>query len=264
MRHPEQMSETKIVYAGDRDIAVKVLDYLRDEPVEIAGLLLPERDSASHDQELLSEYDKTGETVLRGGEFRESEGKQFLREIEPDYIISIHFQYIYPKEVLEIPEHGVVNLHPAYLPYNRGWHTPSWAIWEETLYGATLHFMEEEVDAGDIIARKQVEIRPDDTADSLYNRVKDVEYELFRDTWPELANEEYDRLTQSEEEATAHRKADLEGIREIDPEETMQAKDMIRKLRALTTNRVDEAAYFVEDGTRYRIQVEITPDKEDR
>jgi hypothetical protein len=101
------------------------LDYLRNEPVEIAGLLLPERGSASHDQELLSKYDKTEETVLRGGKFRESEGKQFLREIKPEYIISIHFQYIYPKEILKIPEHGVVNFIPH--------------IWPTTEDGTRLH-----------------------------------------------------------------------------------------------------------------------------
>ena len=75
-----------------------------------------------------------------GREFRERTGIAFLGELELDLILCVHFPYLLPPEVLSIPSKGCLNLHPAYLPWNRGWHTPSWAILEDTPGGATLHW----------------------------------------------------------------------------------------------------------------------------
>ena len=108
--------------------------------------------------------------VLRGAEFRAPSGIERLRAIGADYIVSVHFPYIIPPEVLAIPSIGSLNLHPAFLPYNRGWHTPSWAILEDTPYGATLHWIDEGVDTGDIAISRQLETRVSDTAHTLYQR----------------------------------------------------------------------------------------------
>lgn len=257
------MSPPTIVFAGDRQIAVDILEFLTKEDVTIAALLLPKKNSASHDDDLLDMCGYIDENrILRGGAFREPEGKEVLTTIDPDYILSIHYQYIYPKEILEIPTHGVVNLHPAYLPYNRGWHTPSWAILEETPYGATLHFMEEDIDSGDIIARKQIEIQPDDTADSLYGRVLDAEFELFKQTWADLSDFSYDTTPQSEDRAASHKKDELQKVQEIDLDNSVTAREIIRKLRALTTNKMNEAAYYEVEGEKYRIQVNVVPESE--
>lgn len=252
--------EPSIVYAGDRDIAVRVVRFLLDKNVKPKALFISSRNRASHDSELvnLCSY-LSDEKIFRGSEFRKPKARKILREINLDYILSIHFPYIYPSKILDLPEHGVINLHPAYLPYNRGWHTPTWAIWEETPYGATLHFMNEEVDAGDIIARKKIEIRPEDTADSLYSRVKELEFDLFKETWPSLASFTYNQTPQSEEKSTQHTKEDIQEIQKLDLEKVSR-KDFIRRLRSLTTNKIEEAAYFLKDGRKYRIQVRIVPE----
>lgn len=251
-----------IAFAGDRSIGVRVLEFLAENDVDVSCLIVPPEEEASHDEDLLSILDLDGERVLRGNEFRRASGIRLLESIEPDYIVSVHYQYIFPTEVLDVPTEGVVNLHPAYLPYNRGWHTPTWAIFEETPYGATLHFMAEELDAGEIIARERVEIRPDDTADALYQRALDAEFELFTETWPQLATFGYDAIPQSEQEATSHTKSDLENVQEIELDETITAGALLRKLRALTTNDVEEAAYYEVDGETYHVQVNVVPESE--
>lgn len=253
----------KVVFAGDRDIAVDVLDFLNTTDAMIAGLLLPDSEDASHAEQLRDQCDYLDNSrVLSGKTFREPEGIHLLESISPDYIICVHFKYIVPTEVLELPSQGVLNLHPAYLPYNRGWHTPTWAIWDQTPYGATLHFMEPEVDAGDIVARKREPIRIDDTADELYNRVKRTEFDLFKKTWPLLAEFSYERQPQSQSESTSHERADINDIQQIHLEETVKTGKLLRKLRALTTNDPSEAAVFKHDGEQYRVQVSITPEKE--
>jgi len=200
--------------------------------------------------------------VLEGTTFRKPKGLSVLRGLGPDYIVSVHFPYIIPPEVLEIPRIGVLNLHPAYLPYNRGWHTPSWAIIEGTPYGATLHWVDEGLDTGDIALRREVPILPSDTAHTLYQRVLAAEAELFREAIPLMMSRALPRIPQTGK-ATTHRKEDLASIQHLDLEATAKVGDIVNLLRGLTTNRWDEAAWFEVDGVRYRIRVEIKREGED-
>lgn len=249
-----------IVYAGDRDIAVWVLRFILEQGIRPLALLIPAAEKATHSDELISLCDHLDDSlILRGSVFREPLGLDILRSVAPAYMICVHFPYIMPKAVLQIPKVGVLNLHPAWLPYNRGWHTPSWAILEGTPYGATLHFVSEGLDTGPIIHQKKIDISPEDTADSLYGRVKRLELEVFRETWRFLLSYSLPRKPQELSSGTFHRRQELFSpqVQEIKLNEMVQAGDLINRLRALTTSHVDEAAYFVRDGRRYRIQVRI-------
>jgi methionyl-tRNA formyltransferase len=122
--------------------------------------------------------------------------------------------------------------------------------------------MDNGVDTGDIVAQAELEVRPEDTAHTLYARLLDLEVELFRDAWPLLASGSPPRRAQSLGEGTNHVRAELasDSIRRLDLEAATPVKDTLRTLRALTTNDVEEAAYFEVDGKRYRVQVTIIPD----
>ncbi len=249
----------RIVYAGDRDIALWMLRLLISESVHPVALMLAHEERASHARQLLSLCPHVSpDAVFRGDEFKSETAIKRLAELKPDYIISVHFPYLFPKELLAIPTYGTLNLHPAYLPYNRGWHTPTWALWEGTPLGATLHFVSEEVDAGDIIHQEELEIRPDDTADSLYQRVKRLELKVFKEAWPLIVSGKFKRKPQPLGKGTLHKKADIGKIQLIDFDEKVPVGDLIRRLRALTTNKIEEAAYFEVNGRKYRIQVRIT------
>lgn len=265
--HPAGQTEridvlpVRYAFAGDRDIAVWILDFLLAQSAAPLALLVPDAQRASHAGQLIARCDfLPPERVLRGGEFRTAQGLALLSALDVDYIISIHFPYVYPAEVLQVAREGVLNLHPAYLPYNRGWHTPSWAILEETPIGATLHFMDEGIDTGDIIHQRTLEISPGDTADTLYPRLKAIELEVFREAWPRLATRTAPRTPQLRGAGTAHRRRELyaEAIQRIDLDANMAVGELLRRLRALTTNQVDEAAFYEVDGRRYRVQLRIT------
>lgn len=252
------------VFAGDRDIAVHILEFLIHNGHRPGALLLSGPKRATHAEELIRLCPfLPPERIFRGTTFKSKNGLAVLRKLKPDYITGIHFPYIIPPDVLQIPRIGFLNLHPAFLPWNRGWHTPSWAILDDTPVGATLHFMSEQLDAGDIIARLQVPIKPDDTAHTLYKKLKIAELTLFKDTWPKLLSNQYDRIPQDLAEGTSHKRQDLfrDDIQKIDLNATCTAEDLLRKLRALTTNDPGEAAYFEHDGNRFRVQVNIIKEK---
>lgn len=253
---------TRLVFAGDRQSAVDCLAILLDAGVRPLALMVSASELATHGEVLREMSGLDSDHVLVGRQFRDPASIELLQSLDLDYIIGVHFPYIVPGAVLEIPRIGVLNLHPALLPYNRGWHTPNWAILDETPIGATLHFMDSGVDTGDIVAQVGLEIRPEDTAHTLYGRLTELEVELFRDAWPLLASGSPPRQSQSPDEGTNHVRAELtsESIRRLDLQATAPVEDTLRTLRALTTNDVEEAAYFEMDGRRYRVQITITPE----
>jgi methionyl-tRNA formyltransferase len=251
---------TRFAFAGDRQLSVNCLRFLIDNGERPEALLVSSPARATHADELIALAGLDESRVLVGKGFREPQGIDLLESLDLDYVVGVHFPYIVPDEVLEIPRIGVVNLHPALLPHNRGWHTPSWAILEKTPIGATLHFMDSGVDTGDIVAQSEIDVRPDDTADTLYRRLLDLELELFREAWPLLASGAPPRRPQPATVGTSHDRADLDPVGRLDLEATMPVGDVLRRLRALTTNDIGEAAYFEEGGRRYRVQVTITPD----
>ncbi|HEY6627523.1 MAG TPA: formyltransferase family protein [Acidimicrobiia bacterium] len=252
----------RFAFAGDRQSAVSCLSILLETDAHPEALLVSGPDRATHDEVLREMSGLPSDRVLVGREFREPAGIELLGSLDLDYVIGVHFPYIVPDEVLAIPRIGVLNLHPALLPYNRGWHTPSWAILDGTPIGATLHFMDSGLDTGDIVAQVELEIRPEDTAHTLYSRLLQLEVDLFRQAWPLLASGSPPRQAQSAAGGSSHNRVDLasDSVRRLDLEASVPVKDLLRTLRALTTNDRGEAAYFEVDGRRYTVQVNITPD----
>ena len=248
----------KYIFAGDRDISVEILKFMMEGGYKPSALLVTEKSKASHADKLIKLSGLKPENIFEGKSFTQQDTIAKLRAIEAKYIIGIHFPYIIPQEVLDIPSTGFLNLHPAYLPYNKGWHTPSWAILDETPYGATLHFMSKELDKGDILHQKKIQVNPEDTANSLYQRVKELEIEVFKEAFPTLLNNP--RKVKQTDEGTMHVKKQLAAIQKLHLNEMVTTGDLLKKLKALTTNEVKEAAYFEIDNKKYFIQVVVTPD----
>jgi methionyl-tRNA formyltransferase len=249
----------RVAYAGDRDIGVWVLDHLLARGCVPAALLVSGEKRASHARELEARLPHLAGQVFRGAEFRTPAGLEALGALELDYIVAVHFPYLFPPEVLRLPRMGVLNLHPALLPYNRGWHTASWAILEGTPAGATLHFMNEGVDTGDIVHQREQVVSPADTADTLYQQVKRLELEVFKEGWAMIEAGAVSRTPQALGNGTSHRREELlrDDVRRIDPDAPVPARDLLRRLRALTTNTAAEAAYIEVDGVRYGVRVTL-------
>ena len=257
------MSDLRVGFAGDRDISVLALKFVLEQGVRPLTLLLADQTKATHAGELRELCGYLGQNdILIGPHFRELPGIEKLRALDLDYILGVHFPYLVPVEVLQVSRYGFLNLHPAYLPYNRGWHTPSWAILDGTPAGATLHFMDEGVDTGDIIHQKQVSIDNTDTADTLYVRIKELELQVLQEAWPQLAMCEFNRYLQNPCAGTFHKRADLfqPKVQRIDLDRLTTARHLFDRVRGLTTNQISEAAYFEEGGIRYRIQLRLEKD----
>lgn len=179
-----------------------------------------------------------------------------VQETTPELLVSVGFDHLVPPEILDVPSEGAINLHPSYLPHNRGKSPNVWPLVEGTPAGVTLHYMHAEFDTGDIIAQKQVEATFSDTGKTLHQRLEDAQFELFTDHWPEIESGDIEHTPQDDTAGAYHSTADFIELCELDPEEMVSVKTLLDRLRALTFPPFDNA-YLDIDGERYYIDVEI-------
>ena len=92
--------------------------------------------------------------------------------LAPEFLFSFYYRSMLSKAVLDLPTRGALNMHGSLLPKYRGRVPVNWAIINgETETGATLHYMTEKPDNGDIVAQTAVPILPDDTAREVFDKV---------------------------------------------------------------------------------------------
>ena len=115
------------------------------------------------------------------------ENAALLQEIAPDFILSFYYRNMIKPEILSLPGCGALNLHGSYLPRYRGRVPVNWAVINgETETGATLHYMVEKPDAGDIVDQEKVTIEFTDTSFDVFNKVTDAAVTVIARSWPLL------------------------------------------------------------------------------
>lgn len=181
-----------------------------------------------------------------------------VRELDPDMVVSVGFEHLVPAEILDIPDHGCVNLHPSYLPYNRGMSPNVWSIVEDTPAGVTLHYMDADFDTGEIIARCEVDTTFSDTGKDLHRRLKEAQFDIFTNVWPDLAAGNVESTPQVDAGGTYHTIEDFQQLCEIDPDEEVRAGDFLDRLRALTFPPFDNATVEI-GGERYHVDIDVRP-----
>ncbi len=110
-----------------------------------------------------------------------------IRALQPDFFFSFYYREMLKRELLEIPKQGALNMHGSLLPKYRGRVPVNWAIIHgETETGATLHYMTEKPDNGDIVAQQAVPILPNDIALQVFQKVTVAAEIVLNDVLPAL------------------------------------------------------------------------------
>jgi len=122
------------------------------------------------------------EKIKNNHEFRAQ-----IEAIRPDAIIVVAYGRIIPGWMLHFPEYGNINVHASLLPQYRGAAPIQWAIANgETVTGVTTMKIDEGLDTGDILLKRQIEVAPDDTAVTLAPRLADLGADLLVETLEQL------------------------------------------------------------------------------
>jgi len=129
-----------------------------------------------------------------------------LESMEPDLFVSMYFGKLFKPTLLAVPRHGCVNLHNSLLPRYRGQAPSIWAVANgDEEAGQTLHYLDEGMDTGDIIAAKSIPISPDDTGYTLGLKLEDLGVELFKEAFPAVLAGTAPRRPQDDSQATVCR-----------------------------------------------------------
>lgn len=167
--------------------------------------------------------------------------------------ISIHCKQLFPRAIYStIP---CVNVHPGYNPETRGWFPQVWAILHGKKLGFTIHLMDDKIDHGDIIDRKEVQLHNWDTSESAYKRVIDAEIEWLRLNFNYLLSGHYD-IKKMEHDGLLYQKKDFDALCNLDLREVGEFGYFINKLRALSFNGHNNA-YFIDESTGKKIYVHL-------
>lgn len=175
------MTVRRAVIIGNGRPAQECLSILAAHPdVEIRTVVL--EPGADLSQRRLSAYCKEHklEALVNEGSVNAPDVIERVTNDAPDFIFSINNFQILKPPLLSIPKIGAINFHNGPIPEYRGMNAPSWAIWNnEDSHGVSWHYMEPEVDLGDIAAQERFSLGDDETALSLTLRCIEVGVRLL-------------------------------------------------------------------------------------
>lgn len=148
-------------------------------------------------------------------EYLLSYGDEVTQTIEPltdellegvDWIVSYGYRHIIDKPILDNLKDRAINLHISYLPWNRGADPNLWSFLDNTPKGVTIHFLDEGIDTGDIIAQRYLKYDIEDTLRTFYTKLSTCIEDLFKKAWPYIREGKAKRYKQS----TCHMMKDKE------------------------------------------------------
>lgn len=199
---------TKVVFMGTPDFAVPVLERLIEDKYEIVAVVTqPDRPKGRKKVLTPPPVKVTAEKydipVLQPEKMKDVEEINKVLAFKPDLVVTCAFGQILPKELLDAPKYGCINVHASLLPELRGGAPIHYAILEgKKKTGITIMYMVEKLDAGDILTQVEVPIDEKDTVGTLQDKLSEVGAKLLSDTLPRLLKGEIKPIPQDDSKAT--------------------------------------------------------------
>lgn len=182
--------------------------------------------------------------------------KKIIRDYE--LVFSIHCKQIFPSELVKrVP---CINIHPGYIPFNRGWYPHVFSMLNELPVGATIHLMDEQIDHGPIIDQKIVQIKSDDTSKSLYEKILNTEIILFKKNFDNIINNKFS-LSPLSEEGNVNYKTDYARLQKIELEDTDTFKNFIKYLSAMSHYPYNNCFFYDQNGKKIFIRITLNKEK---
>ena len=198
----------KLIFMGTPDFASAILEKLIAEGFEIAAVFSRADKPKGRKQELCAPPVKevalaNNIPVYQPESLRNSNALDIISEYAPDAIVVAAYGRILPKEILDFPKFGCVNVHGSILPRHRGASPIQSAIlMGDKVTGVTTMLMNEGIDTGDILEISEVSIGENETAGELFDRLAVLGADLVCHTLRELEKGNITPKKQDDEKAT--------------------------------------------------------------
>jgi methionyl-tRNA formyltransferase len=198
----------RIIFMGTPEFAVPSLKALIESGEEIVAVVTqPDKpkgrglEVSSPPTKVLAE--KYGIPVLQPQKIKTEEFFNELKKLDPNLICVAAYGKILPKNILDLPSYGCINVHASLLPKYRGAAPINWAIIRgEKVTGITTMKMDEGMDTGDMLLKKEVSIDDEDTGETLSEKLSHIGAELLIETIGLLKEGKLNPIPQDHSQAT--------------------------------------------------------------
>lgn len=197
----------RIVFMGTPEFAVPSLRQLIADGHEIVCVLTQPDKPKNRGMKLMPSPVKVVAMehqieVYQPATLKSGEALERLSALKPELIVVAAYGKILPKEILDLPRLGCINVHSSLLPRYRGAAPINWAILNgETETGVTIMYMAEGLDTGDIISQRATAIDPDETVEALHDRLALLGAELLGETVAAIGAGTAQRVPQNDAES---------------------------------------------------------------
>ena len=241
----------RVVFMGTPAISAYVLKAMVEDGYQIVGLIAQPDKPVGRKGELEKVPTKVVAESFNIPVFQPLKIRkeyEFVKELNPDIIITLAYGQIVPQGLLDIPKYGCLNLHGSLLPKYRGAAPIQYALINgDKVTGMTLMEMVKEMDAGKMYAKKEVVIDEEDNATSLFDKMAVAAKELILEKLPEYIDGKLPGIEQDE--------ALVSYCPTIKPEEERlsleySTKQMLGWIKGLSDH---PGAYLLLDGQKFKI-----------
>ncbi|MBE5934909.1 MAG: methionyl-tRNA formyltransferase [Lachnospiraceae bacterium] len=201
------MSKLKVLFMGTPDFAVPTLETLCNSNYDVVGVVTQPDKPKGRGKAM--QYTPIKEVALKYNipvfqpiKLRQDECVEDFKKMDIDFIVVVAFGQILPKEILDMPRYGCINVHSSLLPRYRGAAPIQWTIINgEKETGITTMFMDEGLDTGDILLQERTPITREDTGGTLHDRLANMGAGLLMKTLAGIAEGNIERIKQNDEES---------------------------------------------------------------
>jgi methionyl-tRNA formyltransferase len=197
------MGSPNVIVFGYDELLLASMEFISGTQTTVSAVVFPSNRKDRRANKIREEVAERGLDILEQPPAREiGPFKNELQEKKPDLILVWSYPMILPKEVIDIPLRGCVNVHMGLLPQYRGVNGVRWALLNgEQETGVTMHYMDEGIDTGDMISRVSFPIAQEDDILSLMKKSRIAGLHLLKNTWPQIEAGTVQRMPQDESQA---------------------------------------------------------------
>lgn len=197
-----------IVFMGTPEFAVASLQALIDNKNNVVGVYSQPDKPKGRGHKL--QYTPVKEVAVENNikvfqptTLRTEEALEEFKALKPDLAVVVAYGKILPKEILEVPTYGCINVHASLLPKYRGAGPIQWSVLNgEKVTGVTTMYMAEGLDTGDMILKSETKIGENETASELHDRLALIGAELLLDTLKLIEQGNAPRTPQNDDESS--------------------------------------------------------------
>ena len=199
------MEDLKIVYMGTPEFSVGPLkELINNYDVE---MVVTQPDKEVGRKKILTPS-KVKEFALANSikvfqphKIREEYGE--ILDMKPDLIVTCAYGQIIPKELIDYPKYGCINIHASLLPEYRGGAPIHHAVIDgKDKTGITIMYMNEKMDEGDILYQKEIDILDTDNTSTMFNKLSVLGSEMIKEFIPKLISGDFTPIKQDNDKAT--------------------------------------------------------------